>query len=89
MGNGERCLEKQSTYENSGTGVRRAKQERILNEKGRKKTMEKLADGTVNTSDQLIGMQAEEAVDFDEAFDATSNRLGFQNMYNSNRLRNL
>ena len=51
--------------------------------------MEKLADGTVNTSDQLIGMQAEEAVDFDEAFDATSNRLGFQNMYNSNRLRNL
>lgn len=44
IGNGNRVVERQQMYDNTGTGLQKASHERMLNDKGRKVVKEKIGD---------------------------------------------
>ena len=64
MGNGNRVIERQQLYDNSGTGLSKASHERMLNDKGRKVVKERLGDN-FNSYDYYKNLSEDMASDFD------------------------
>ncbi|CDW73116.1 UNKNOWN [Stylonychia lemnae] len=85
MGNGNKVVERQQMYDNSGTGLTKASHERMLNDKGRKVVKEKLGD-QMNTYEHYKNMRDDEGSQFDQQWNQMSNQLGFKSGSSNNRL---
>ena len=65
-------------YEHSGTGLKKASHERMLNDRGRKVIKEKAGTDHFNSYDHFKGMGAARADDFDRDWNDMAARMGFQ-----------
>jgi hypothetical protein len=76
IGNGQRLVERQQMYENTGTGLQKIANERMLNDRGRKVVRERQGDN-VNSFDHYRNMRQEQASDFDQEWEAMAHQMGF------------
>jgi len=76
---GKRIVERQQMYANSGTGLHKVANERMLNDKGHKVVRERLggAEGPVNSFDHYRNMREEQASAFQQEWEAEAKRMGF------------
>ena len=72
MGNGNKVIERQQMYNNTGTGLQKASHERMLNDKGRKIVKEKIGD-QMNSYDHYKNMREDEADEFNQNWGQVSN----------------
>ena len=84
IGGGNRLVDRQQIYENTGTGMHRAAHERMINDQGRKIIKERIGDSQINNFDHFKNMGASDAGHFDQKWQEIAGNLGFQP--NSNAL---
>lgn len=75
IGNGNRVIERQQAYGNTGTGLQKASHERMLNDQGRKVVKERIGN-QMNSYDHYKNMREEEAQHFDDQWGRMAHGLG-------------
>jgi myeloid leukemia factor 1 len=85
IGNGNKVVERQQMYDNTGTGMQKASHERMLNDKGRKIVKERLGN-QMNSHDHYKNMREEEADQFDSQWGQMASQLGLKSSIANNRL---
>ena len=66
---GNRIVERHQMYENTGTGLQKIANERMLNDQGRKVVRERIGTDGVNSYDHYRNLRQEQASAFDQEWE--------------------